>query len=130
MTEVNNQAAPGKNDGGSDVLGEQNNANPGAEQSAPIVVNVGTPGIEPIQEYPEVEAPMLTDKDKQTFEAVLKAENVALLSGFYDGTPTGLICFFSREDDGSIKVYPVGVMLTAEMASKVRDDLGQPLPIL
>lgn len=84
--------------------------------------------FDPNEEY--VEAPLLTEEHKRRFEILLNAENVALLSGFYEDIPTGLICFYSRDDYGKISVHPIGLMLTPEMAAKVKDDLGQPLPVL
>lgn len=77
----------------------------------------------------EYSAPMLDEQQKQMFDAILAVENVSLLSGFYDGKPTGIICFF-KQDQFGINVYPVAVMLTKEMSEKVRDDLGKTLPVI
>lgn len=79
-------------------------------------------------EYPEVEAPLLTDEHKRRFDILLQAENVALLSGFYEDIATGLICFYDRNDYGEITIHPIGLMLTPEMATKIKDDLGKPIP--
>lgn len=77
----------------------------------------------------EYSAPMLDEEQKQFFDALLRAENVSLLSGFYDGKPTGIICFF-KQDQFGINVYPIAAMLTKEMSEKVRDDLGKSLPVI
>lgn len=95
------------------------------EQSAPTI-----PDMNNLEEYPEVEAPLLTEEHKRRFEILLAAENVALLSGFYKDIPTGLICFYDRDNYGRITIHPIGLMLTPEMAAEVKDDLGQPLPVL
>jgi hypothetical protein len=90
------------------------------EQSVPLTLDV--------EDYPEVEAPLLTEEHKYRFNALLEAENVALLSGFYDDIATGLICFYGRNDFGEITIHPIGLMLTPEMATKIKDDLGKPIP--
>ena len=50
---------------------------------------------------------MLDEQQKQMFDAILAVENVSLLSGFYDGKPTGIICF--KQDQFGINVYPVAL---------------------
>ena len=78
----------------------------------------------------QMEAPPISDQDKQKFEGILAAENVCLIAGFYQDKPASIMSFFSREADGSVLIYPVAVMVTPEMAAQLKDDIGRPLPIL
>lgn len=75
------------------------------------------------------QVPEINDQDREVFEAIRSAENIALLSGFYQGKPARIIVAVSP-DDGEYHIFPLAILLTEDMMQFLGESDNQPLEVI
>jgi hypothetical protein len=72
----------------------------------------------------------LTDPERERFEAILTAGNIALLRGEYDGRDAAFIVALNADSDGSVVlVSPLAVLVDDEMLARCTVDGEMPSPV-
>jgi len=72
-------------------------------------------------------APQLNKSQKNNFEFLTKAPNVALVSGFYNNQPRALLCAVTQEGQ-EFQITPLAMLLEGADLSLLKDADGVALP--